>query len=85
MAGEEQEGVRRWGARVAGALATLPVVYVLSIGPVAGWWCEMRRNAGDLSDEQFKSLKSFYSPLIFMHDHCQPIGNALEWYVDLWE
>jgi hypothetical protein len=82
MAGEKWEAVRRW-ATIAGVLVMVPVVYVLSIGPVA-CWCRMREDAGNLSDERIESLESFYSPLLLVLDHNGPIGNTLNWYIDLW-
>ena len=85
MAGERWEGVRRWVATIAAVLATLLVVYVLSVGPVAGWIAWRQRSEADLSDERIESLESFYLPLIFIYDHCPPIRNPLEWYVDLWD
>jgi len=84
MAGEEREGARRWAATIAGLLVTLPVVYVLSIGPVAGWAARQRQSDAGLSDERIESLESFYSPLLFMHAHYGSIRNTLNWYMDLW-
>ena len=84
MAGEKWGGAKRWATTIVTVFVVLPVVYVLSVGPVAHW-CRMREDAGNLSDEQIESLQSFYSPLLLMLDHNGPIGNTLNWYIDLWQ
>ena len=56
------------------ALMLLPL-YVLSIGPVA--W---------LAD-RFPSLESIgiiYAPIGFLAEVCQPVDDALTWYLELW-
>jgi|GEM_PF-1442834 hypothetical protein len=85
MADEERGGVRRWLVRIGSIVAMLPVLYVLSIGPVAGWAQRRQQNDAGSSVENLQAIKSFYTPLIIIHDNCPPIGDALEWYVDLWE
>jgi hypothetical protein len=85
MAGEKWEVVRRWMTTIATTLVVLLVVYVLSVGPAAGWIAWRQRSEAGLSDERIESLESFYLPLIFIYVHCPPIRNPLDWYVDLWE
>lgn len=57
------------------AVLALPVLYVLSVGPVvkvAQWL--------DLDGDR---LKTAYAPLIYLHDHT-PMKKPLEWYIGVW-
>ena len=76
---EEREGKRGGlGCALTGIallLLFLPVLYVLSIGPVAllvngnrpAWWIE-----------------AFYYPLEQLAQYCKPFQDAVNWYVELW-
>ena len=82
MADEERGGVRRWVARIGLVLAVLPLLYALSIGPVAAW-AERRNNIGGLSSDQIDSLEAFYRPLFTLAEQCPPFGSSLDWYLRL--
>jgi hypothetical protein len=56
-------------------LAALPLLYVLSMGPVA-LMAEKTRLPS-------RPVKAFYTPLIWLHDHTF-LKQPLEWYVGLW-
>jgi len=69
---------KRGGAVAIGCVLMLllaPVLYVLSIGPVA-----MLVNRND--SLQWMSLP--YYPLGWLAECYEPIGDALGWYVELW-
>ena len=83
MADEERDGVRRWATRIGSALATLLVVYVLSLGPAAKWW-DRHAADGTLTDAQDESITRFFAPLDIISDNCTPFEYVLDWYVDLW-
>jgi hypothetical protein len=57
------------------ALVLSPVLYVLSLGPAV-------RLLGDAPVSGFTA--AFYFPLERLAHNCQPIGDALRWYVSLW-
>ena len=80
MADDERGGVRRWAARIGSVLAMLPVLYVLSIGPVADWSIREGNNG-----ERFESLISFYWPLLALAEHVPWFARVLEWYVEFWQ
>ena len=52
----------------------LPVLYVLSIGPAA--WLVKRTDA--------QWICAIYYPLGLLGEYCQPLNDALEWYMKLW-
>lgn len=54
----------------------LPLLYVLSIGPVA-------RCAAARPDDDHAALERFYAPVVWLHDHTF-LEQPLEWYVNLW-
>ena len=75
----------RWGwllPNVAGRLAAvavgLTVLYVLSIGPA------IALTRGGNSVIQQDDLRTFYQPVIWMHDNTI-LEQPLEWYVEMWE
>lgn len=53
----------------------LPVLYVLSLGPVA-WLVNGK--------DSFQWLVMIYIPLGVLADNCHPFGDALQWYIELW-
>jgi hypothetical protein len=60
------------------AAVLLPVAYVLSLGPAVrftprvGWWPN-------------PIVVAIYKPLVWLGDCCPPLGDALRWYVSLWQ
>lgn len=68
----ERSHVTTW---VVGLLILLPVLYVLSIGPVAA----LSTRTGLNPD----SLRNFYGPVIWLHDNT-PLKVPLEKWVELW-
>ena len=56
-------------------LVVVPVLYVLSTGPMA--WLVDRFPA-------LEFVGYVYLPLMFLEDAFPPVGRALQWYVDLW-
>ena len=63
-------------AGVAGLVLFLPVVYVLSIGPVA----RIVRAGGGPPPAW---IEMFYAPLIWLHEYTF-LRAPMEWYVELW-
>ena len=76
MEDREQDG-RGAGCFIIGVvLILLPVLYVLGIGP-ANWLVgHYPATRGPLS--------VIYTPVGIVAENCEPIANALEWYMDLW-
>jgi hypothetical protein len=72
MADESQNGGHWWGVVVA--LLLLPVLYVLSMGPVARF---------ATTPGSRHAAQAFYAPLVWLHDST-PLKGPLEWYVELW-
>jgi hypothetical protein len=74
---------RRFSPRIAwqidGALIALPVLYVLSIGPML-WLSEK----GFLKGATYKTFDKWYGPLGWLNDKLPGFGRALNWYADLW-
>jgi hypothetical protein len=71
-----EELVPRFGVgSIAGLLLFVPVLYVLSIGPVA-----RMAEEGYLPRD---SVRPLYSPVIWLHDHT-PLQKPLEWYGAMW-
>jgi hypothetical protein len=66
-----REGLPLW----ATWLAALPMLYVLSIGPVV-----MIADKAGLSPRPFRK---FYAPVIWLHDHTV-LKQPIEWYAELW-
>lgn len=63
---------------ISGFVLALPVLYVLSVGPVAK---AIELATGDPSPPQW--ARQFYAPLRWLHDNT-PMARPLEWYVALW-
>lgn len=73
------------GVAVAAAVLVLtvlgaPLLYVASIGPAIAL-----AEKGIISDEENSPAGKFSIPLTFAHENCKPFGDALDWYVELWE
>jgi hypothetical protein len=79
MSEKENENENGWGAGVKTALIALPILYVLSIGPV--YYAATKLKWTD--ERAFTALDAFYLPLFWLHDHT-PLERPLEWYTDLW-
>lgn len=63
------------GCVIMGAVAfMLPPLYVLSVGP---WTWLAWRYPGLIA------LDYVYRPLYFVAEHCEPVMDALNWYIDL--
>jgi len=60
-------------------LCALLIAYPLSVGPVM-----MSFERDNPSVSGLLRIRHFYFPLIWASEHCQPIGDSLEWYVRLW-
>ena len=56
------------------AFMLLPV-YVLSIGPVF-WLAE--------GNPSLEWTGMIYYPVVMLAENCQPLGDALNWYMDFW-
>jgi len=61
---------------LAVGVVLLPIAYVLSIGPVA--WLAQR---GYVPHRVYGSI---YGPLYVIASYCEPIQDALLWYLHLW-
>jgi hypothetical protein len=77
MTNDDQHEPRRGSLAVwlVGAFVVLPSLYVLSLGPAV--WLYKHHYMSD-------AVGIVYVPLQLLHDNCQPIGNALDRYVELW-
>jgi hypothetical protein len=66
------------GCLIAAAVLifSLPPLYVLGIGPAA--WLDSHVSF------PVSLLKTVYAPLVFVAENCEPIGEALDWYAELW-
>jgi hypothetical protein len=56
--------------------AFLPVLYILSFGPMVRMAPPTRT--------AWRSLKAFYYPVFWAHDNT-PLSGPLEWYTGLWQ
>lgn len=55
----------------------LPILYFLSVGPVA-WYYESHHIEPDIY------VITIYSPLEWLHENCEPLQPAMDWYIELW-
>jgi hypothetical protein len=74
---EPNKKPRGSGCLLWGVALMLPVLYVLSIGPVA--WLAGQYPA----IEEFAQL--VYFPLVIAAKTFPPVENALKWYLDFWQ
>lgn len=58
-------------------LLLLPALYVLGIGPAA-LCAKVYPGTSDF-------LETMYMPVIYPAEKVEPLGQALDWYIDLWE
>jgi len=58
----------------------LVVIYVLSIGPVAGW---AERSGLPYDGNLGRALEAFYSPLGWLIDNTAA-EHVFDWYIELW-
>jgi len=61
-------------------LVALPVLYVASVGPAV-----LLASRGMIQGDENSFAARFYSPLSFAHERCPPVGQALDWYIALWD
>ncbi len=74
---DEPKKRRSWRTWICWSLALL-ALYVLSIGPMSGFF-------GITSDPWPRlAYDWFYTPLWWVCDRVPPVGRAVEWYMDLW-
>lgn len=64
-------GISRFGLMLLG----LAFAYVLSLGPVAGYYKGKPVPA---------AVRTFYAPLSYAHNQSAPARRILEWYLALW-
>jgi hypothetical protein len=76
--GEERKPSARSGCIVL-AVVMLPVLYVLSVGPMARLDVD-----GKLPFRRIDPPYGFYAPLFWLADNCKPIDDALRTYLKLW-
>jgi len=73
---DEKRGGSSVGCLIMGVVgAFIPVLYFLSIGPFV--WLASR-------NESVHWIGVIYTPIGFLASKFEPIGNALEWYINLW-
>ena len=71
----------RWKRRALIAFVLLlPVLYVLSAGPLLGL-----HDRGRLPDWGENAVEVFYAPLGWLMFSCEPVGRLIGWYLGLWE
>ena len=66
---------------VAAAAVLLPLLYVLSTGPIV--WYESRH--GPMPDVAQRTIEVVYEPIIWLMDEYEWAGAAAEWYFEFWE
>ena len=64
------------GVSAVGLLLALPLLYVLSVGPVA----RLAQETGG----SIRPIVVVYAPLSWATAKWGPAGDALRWYLDLW-
>jgi hypothetical protein len=70
----------RWAKRILAAVLSLPVLYVLSIGPVA--WLKTRQR---MPESVCRAIKHVHDPIDWLMAHSpKPIDHAIRWYAQLW-
>jgi len=71
----ERSGIGR-AMIVIAILVALPVLYVLSIGPVGLFVVETGMEAD--------GVKAFYAPVVWLARNNATFGRLLKWYIDFW-
>jgi hypothetical protein len=70
----------RWAKLSLAAVVSLPVLYVLSIGPVA--WLNTRHR---MPESVSRAIKHAHDPIDWLMAHSpKPFDNAIRWYAQLW-
>jgi hypothetical protein len=70
----------RWAKRTLAAVVCLPVLYVLSIGPVA--WLNTRHR---MPKSVSRAIKHVHDPIDWLMAHApRPVDHAIRWYAQLW-
>ena len=70
----------KWGSSVTTALLALPILYVLSIGPVIYAY---NANGNTLGPRTDVACEIFYTPLVWLYENT-PLRIPLDWYFELW-
>lgn len=70
---------RRRALLIASFVLTLPVWYMLSVGPAS--WLFQR---GLIPPALVPHVVAYYVPLLWLHDNFDTCGQVLECYLDLW-
>ncbi|MGV3533472.1 MAG: hypothetical protein ACO1QR_13985 [Chthoniobacteraceae bacterium] len=70
----------RWGTGATTALVAVPVLYILSIGPLA---YAFEKSGRPISPQMEAALTVFYAPLRLLCRHT-PIQEQLNEYIDWW-
>jgi hypothetical protein len=76
---EEERSKSPTGLIVALFVLAVPVLYVLSIGPVA-----YLSSSGTIRYDRRDAAEGFYAPLFWASENCEPFDHALERYIQLW-
>jgi hypothetical protein len=77
---DHEPSERGHGYMIGVVLAALPVIYILSIGPIVG-----AAQRGFLPEPVLAFLEVFYAPLIVVLDRPSTLSAALEAYCAFWE
>ena len=67
---------------VAGMLALMLALYVLSTGPVYRFYVNPNRHPGEI--EKLNTYEKFYAPLSWLCGKWPMAGDAFDWYFRLW-
>ena len=63
------------------AVVLLPVVYVLSVGPIVGY---VVANP-NVSNQTKARIMFFYAPLAWLYDNSESAKAAFDWYFAFWK
>lgn len=67
-------------------LAVVLLLYVLSIGPMYWTWYESYAmyESHEVAMANSNEITLLYLPLAVLCDHCQPVEEYVNWYLDFW-
>jgi hypothetical protein len=69
------------GMRLIAGIAALPVLYILSLGPLL-WFLERQRG---ISAKWQGVFSAYFEPSNWLAEACPvPLRAALKWYIELW-
>lgn len=69
-----------WGAGLKTALIALPILYILSIGPV---YLSVWMAGSGLPPQVYTVIEILYQPLLLLHEHTA-LRGPLEAYLNWW-